>query len=123
MERILVVDDDVGICNMLQRYFLLENRYEVHIVHDGETAVSKVKEVRPHIVLLDVMMPGMGGIDALREIKQVDPAVGVIMITAVVDEDLAKQAVALGAYDYITKPLNLDYLETVVMVKIVDILG
>ena len=123
MERILVVDDDVGICNMLQRYFLLENRYEVHTVNDGESALSKVKEVRPHIVLLDVMMPGMGGIETLREIKKVDPAVGIIMITAVVDEDLAKQAVALGAYDYITKPLNLDYLETVVMVKIVDILG
>lgn len=123
MERILVVDDDVAVCNMLRRHFLLDNSYEIHTAHDGETAVQKVKEVRPHIVLLDIMMPGMGGIDALREIKKVDAAVGVIMITAVADEALAKEALALGAYDYITKPLNFEYLETVVMVKIVDFLG
>ena len=123
MERILVVDDDIGVCNMLRRYFLLENRYEVYVAHDGESAVSKVKEIRPHIVLLDIMMPGMGGIDTLKEIKKVDPAVGVIMITALADEELARRALALGAYDYITKPFDLDYLETVIMVKIVDLLG
>jgi len=117
------VDDDIGVCNMLRRYFLLENRYEVYVAHDGESAVRKVKEVRPHIVLLDIMMPGMGGIDTLKEIKKIDAAAGVIMITALADEELAKKALALGAYDYITKPLDFDYLETVMMVKIVDLLG
>jgi len=122
MERILVVDDEVEVCNTLKK-FLTSNGYEVYTALDGETAVSKTKEVRPHIVLLDIIMPGMGGIDTLKEIKKVDPAVGVIMVTAVVDEKLAKRALELGAYDYITKPLDLNYLETVVMVKMIDLLG
>ena len=62
----------------------------------------------------------MGGIDTLKEIKKVDPEVGVIMVTAVVDEELAKRALELGAYEYIMKPLDLNYLKTVVMVKMVD---
>lgn len=119
MERILVVDDEVEVCNTLKK-FLASNGYEVYTALDGETAVSKTKEVRPHIVLLDIIMPGMNGIDTLKEIKKVDPSVGVIMVTAVVDEELAKGALELGAYEYITKPIDLNYLKTVVMVKMVD---
>ena len=122
MARILVVDDEVEVCNILKK-FLVSKGYEVYTALDGETAVSKTKEVRPHIVLLDIIMPGMNGIDTLKEIKKVDPAVGVIMVTAVVDEELAKRAFELGAYEYITKPLDLNYLENVLMVKMVDLLG
>ena len=122
MERILVVDDEVEVCNTLKKFLALKG-YEVYTALDGETAVSKTKEVRPHIVLLDIIMPGMSGIDTLKEIKKVDPTVGVIMVTAVVDEELAKKALKLGAYEYITKPIDLNYLETVVMVKVVDLLG
>jgi len=122
MERILVVDDEVEVCNTLKK-FLASKGYEVYTALDGETAVSKTKEVRPHIVLLDIIMPGMGGIDTLKEIKKVDPTIGVIMVTAVTDEELAKRALELGAYEYITKPIDLNYLETVVMVKMVDLLG
>lgn len=119
MEKILVVDDEVEVCNTLKK-FLTSKGYEVYTALDGKTAVSKTKEVRPHIVLLDIIMPGMGGIDTLKEIKKVAPRVGVIMVTAVVDEELAKRALKLGAYEYITKPLDLNYLKTVVMVKMVD---
>ena len=65
----------------------------------------------------------MGGIDALKEIRKIDPRVGVIMVTAISDEELGKRAIALGACDYITKPLNFDYLETALMVKMIDLLG
>lgn len=119
MERILVVDDEVEVCNTLKK-FLASKGYEVYTALDGKTAVSKTKEVRPHIMLLDIIMPGMSGIDTLKEIKKVDPSVGVIMVTALVDEELAKRALKLGAYEYITKPINLNYLKTVVMVKMVD---
>lgn len=122
MERILVVDDEVEVCNVLKE-FLSSKDYEVYTALDGPTAISKVKEVRPHIVLLDIIMPGVGGIDALKEIKKVDPRVGVVMVTAVTDQELAKRAIELGAYDYITKPMDLNYLETVLMVKIIDLLG
>ena len=68
-------------------------------------------------------MPGMSGIEALEEIKKVAPGVGVVMITAVTDEALGNRALKLGADDFITKPVDLDYLETVLMFKIIDILG
>lgn len=122
MEKILAVDDEVETCNIL-RDFLVFKGYEVHTALDGAAAVQKVKAVRPHIVLLDIIMPGMGGIETLQAIKRSDPQVGVIMVTAVIDEALAKTAVAHGAYEYITKPVDLRYLETVVMVKMVDLLG
>jgi len=122
MERILVVDDEVEACDVLKE-FLTSKGYEVHTALDGLTAISKVKEIRPHIVLLDIMMPGMSGTEVLKEVKKIDSRVGVIMTTAVVDEEIAKETLKLGAYDYITKPLDLDYLETVVIVKIVDLLG
>ncbi len=122
MERILVVDDEIEICNILKEFFSLKG-YEVHTALDGPTAVNKVREVKPHIILLDIIMPGMGGIETLKEIKKVDPEAGVIMVTAVADNEVARKTLELGAYDYITKPMDLDYLETVVAVKILDLLG
>ncbi|MDY6854986.1 MAG: response regulator [Thermodesulfobacteriota bacterium] len=121
MERILVVDDEPEVCNALNE-FLSSKGYEVYTALDGISAIKKVKEVRPHIVLLDVIMPGMGGIDTLQEIKKIDSKIGIIMITAVADHELAKRAIDIGAYSYITKPLDLNYIETVVMVKILDFL-
>ena len=122
MKRILVVDDEIIIRNLLKE-FLSRKGYAVYTAPDGRAAIAEVKEIRPHIVLLDIMMPGMGGIDTLKEIRKIDPRVGVIMVTAIADEELGKRAIALGACDYITKPVNFDYLETVLMVKMIDLLG
>ena len=122
MQRILVVDDEVAICNLL-RQFLTSKGYEGYTALDGPTAIARVKELRPHIVLLDIMMPGMGGIETLKEIRKVDPRVGVIMVTAISDEELGKRAIELGAYEYITKPIDFWRLETVLTVKIIDLLG
>ena len=90
---------------------------------DGRSAVAKVKEIRPHIVLLDIVMLGMGGLEILKEIRKVDPRVGVIMVTAISDQELGKRRIELGAYDYITKPVSFDCLETFLIVKIIDLLG
>ncbi len=122
MEKILVVDDEELAVETL-REFLSGKGYEVHTALDGATAIQKVIEVKPKVVLLDIIMPGMGGIDTLKEIKKIAPQVGVIMATAVTDEELARRALQLGAYDYVTKPFNLDYIETVVMVKIAELAG
>lgn len=121
MERILVVDDEVEVCNVLEE-FLTEKGFNVYTALDGPTALHKVKEVRPHVVLLDIIMPGMGGMDVLKEIKQINPTIGVIMTTAVRDHELAKKTLELGAYDYITKPVDFNYLEDVLMVMIVALL-
>ncbi len=122
MIRILAVDDEIEICAFLKLY-LTKKGYEVFTAHNGEDAVKIVKEERPHVVLLDIMMPGMNGIETLKQIKEADKEVGVIMITAVKDEETAKEALKIGAYDYITKPMNLKYLDDVLMVKIAMMMG
>lgn len=119
MGRILVVDDEVEVCNVLEE-FLSSKGHEVYTALDGPTAISKVQEVKPQIVFLDMIMPGMGGMDVLREIKKLDPDVTVIMVTVVTDHEQAKKTLELGAYDYITKPVDLNYLENVIMVRLLD---
>ena len=121
MRKILVVDDEIIIRDLLED-FLSRKGYDVYTASDGRAAIAEVKEIKPYIVLLDIMMPGMDGIDTLEEIRRIDPRVGVIMITGVLDEKLGKRAMKLGAFDYITKPLDLDYLETAVMVKMLQVL-
>ncbi|MHB8772718.1 MAG: response regulator [Syntrophales bacterium] len=121
MGRILVVDDEIEVVRLLQS-FLTSKGYEVDTALNGAEAIAKVGERAPDIVLLDIMMPGMGGIDTLKEIKKIDPDIAVIMVTAVVDEELGNRTLELGAYDYITKPINIEYLETCVMVKMIYVL-
>jgi len=122
MERILVVDDEIHIVRLLQK-FLASKAYEVYTATDGLEAIRKVKDVMPHIVLLDIIMPGMGGIDTLKEITKINPRIVVIMVTAVIDEELAKRTIQLGANDYLTKPLDLNYTETCLKVKLIQLLG
>ena len=122
MARILIVDDERDICNMLKE-FLTDKGHEVHIANSGEEALPIVKKEKPHIVLLDIRMPGMGGIECLRRIKEINKEIGVIMITAVKEERIGKEAMELGAFDYITKPLSLEYLRDVLMVKLLSTTG
>lgn len=122
MYKLLLVDDEKDVLFFLKTFFQAKD-FEVHTAESGEEAVEKVKEVRPHIVLMDIIMPGMGGIEALKAIKAIDSTVGVIMATAVHDNDIARQAVELGAYDYVTKPFNLNYMETTVLIKLMKMVG
>ena len=122
MGNILVVDDEIDVVRLLQN-FLTSKGYEVDTALNGAEALAKVKKKKPDIVVLDIMMPGIGGIDTLKEIKKIDPRIAVIMVTAVVDEELANRAVKLGAFDYITKPFDIDSLETRLMVKMIYILA
>lgn len=121
MEKILVVDDERHVVRLLKE-FLSSKNYEVYTAMNGMEAIEKVKEVNPRIVFLDILMPGMGGLDCLKEIMKLNPKTAVVMLTAVIDEELAKRALQLGADDYITKPVDLKYIETVVMVKMIQLL-
>lgn len=120
--RILCVDDEPLALKLMEAQ-LVPRGYDVFKAPDGVTALRMTKEIRPHIVLLDIMMPGMSGLETLAEILKIDPNVGVIMVTAVTDDDVARQAVQLGAFDYITKPINFDYLETSLLVKYIMQIG
>lgn len=121
MDKILVVDDEFEVVRLLQK-FLKSKGYEVDTAISGAEAIEKVRTGKPQMVLLDIIMPRMGGLDTLKEIKKIDPDVAVIMVTAVIDEELVKRALELGAYDYITKPIDLKYLETTVLIKMVHVL-
>ena len=111
------MDDDPATVELLQE-FLVAKGYEVITAGDGAEALQKVKEERPHLILLDIHMPKMDGLEALRHMKAIDPAVGVIMITGVNEEAIGRQAMELGAFDYIVKPLDLPYLERTLWYKL-----
>lgn len=117
MPRVLVVDDEPDFIELL-REFLTVKGYEVIAASNGEEALRKVKEDRPHLILLDVRMPKMNGLEVLRQVREIDHEVGVIMVTAVNEEETGRQALKLGAFDYITKPLDLKYLERSLWYKI-----
>ena len=120
MARILVVDDEQEVCDMLNKFLTLKG-HEVFTALSGEDALALVKKERPHIVLLDIRMPYMDGIECLERIKEIDKEIAVIMITAIKQDDVGMKAMELGAYDYITKPLNLQYLQDCLMAKLLQI--
>lgn len=105
---IYVVDDEtVARTGMIR---VLEQEFTVRGFATAEEALSAIKESAPDVVLLDIGLPGMSGIDALREIKQVAPDIVAIMITAYEDITTVVTAMKLGAYDYIVKPVHMDGL-------------
>jgi len=115
--KILVVDDDPQICSLIKD-FLTKKGFTVVVAYSGEEGLEKLKKERPILVLLDVRLPGMDGIMALKRIKEIDPRVGVIMVTGLKDEDTFNEAKKLGAHEYIVKPFDLDYLDTCVLVRL-----
>ncbi len=117
MPRVLVVDDDPETRNLLQE-FLTGKQYEVIEAATGGEGLRRIREDRPHLVLLDIILPDVSGLEVLREAKAIDPAVGVIMITGQHDEEIGRQAMRDGAFDFITKPLDLQYLEKSLWYKI-----
>ena len=98
--------------------FFEERLYEVVVATSGEEALEKIGRENPQVILLDIKMPGKDGIEVLREVKKKYPKMKVIMVTAVETSDKIEQAIKLGADNYITKPLSLEYLEQDVQEKI-----
>ena len=109
MAKILVVDDEPEIRSLLAAV-LQSKGYEVVTAADGEAALQQVPRERPAVILMDLTMPRMGGLDALPEIKRLDPGVPVIICTAHADLATAVRAMKLGAYDYLTKPFDVELL-------------
>ncbi len=120
MVKLLVVDDESEICEFLRSFFE-ERDYTVFVAHSGKQALEELKKTGPQIVLLDIKMPDMDGVQALKEIKAQYPRVKVIMVTAIETRDKIEECLRLGADNYITKPLSLEYLETDVREKIESI--
>jgi DNA-binding response OmpR family regulator len=111
--KILVVDDEPNMVQLLAEY-LTEHGYEVVKAHSGIEALAKLDFEKPDVILLDVRMPGMDGVEVLRRIRSFDQQVGILMISANDDIELAKQTIEMGAFDYTLKPLDFAYLSRAV---------
>jgi DNA-binding response OmpR family regulator len=120
--RILAVDDEEHILEVVKAR-LEQKGYNVTTASSGEAALEALKQVRPHIILLDIMMPGLSGIDFLKLAKEIQPDVGIIMVSALEDEEIAMRSFDLGAYDYVTKPISFERLEDLIAIKLVDMIG
>ncbi|MBE7559973.1 sigma 54-interacting transcriptional regulator [bacterium] len=111
--RILVVDDEAGIRTLLSRV-LRKQDYQVEEAEDGEGALLRARQSEPHLVLLDLKMPGIDGLEVMAQLRAEGRAMPVIMLTAHSTVETAVEAMKLGAYDYLRKPFDVeDLLATV----------
>ena len=111
--RLLVVDDEEKIREMLIRFFSLKG-YDVRGVAGGAEALALLDAFPPDVVMLDLLMPGLSGIDTLKQLKQRQPQLKVIILSAADLEQVAQGALALGANYYVCKPPSLGELERLV---------
>ncbi|MBI5078948.1 sigma-54-dependent Fis family transcriptional regulator [Candidatus Saganbacteria bacterium] len=107
--NILVVDDESGIRDSMRMLF--SDSYAVHLAESGREAVDIVKKQPIDLVLLDVLLPEIDGIETLKLIKKIDDSIEVIMVTAVIKVGKAVEAIRCGAYDYLTKPFDAGILQ------------
>ena len=119
--RLLVVDNEIDVCNFVKSFFEIRG-YQVATALNGDEAMAKLEESKPDLVILDIMMRRPEeGLEYLPQIKKKRPNTKVIMVTAVDDDKIVDAAKKLGADDYITKPLVLEYLENTVMGKVAQL--
>ncbi|UFS72732.1 sigma-54 dependent transcriptional regulator [Geomonas sp. RF6] len=112
-QKILIVDDDSSFRRVLE-YNLQQEGYEVHTAADGEKGLALFGELNPPLVITDLKMPGMSGFQLLSAVKERSPATVVIVLTAFGAIDTAVEAMKLGAFDYLTKPVNREELKLTV---------
>ena len=117
MVKLLVADDEQKICTLLESFFV-ERGFDVRLAHDGKSALECIRQERPHLIFLDLHMPGLDGLDVLKEAREIDETMKVIIITAVEDAETIRKAKSLGAADYVIKPFSLEYLKEEVLVKV-----
>jgi len=118
--KVLVVDDEPQIRELLEE-FLADQGYTVSVAACGEDALREISRERPDLVFLDLMMPGMSGVETLQRIRERDTGIGVIVVTAVADKKICNGVMELGAHGFITKPIDFDHLETALLMKTVDL--
>ena len=104
-EKILVVDDDTNICELL-RLYLTKEGYQVTTANDGEEGLEKFNQLKPDMVLLDVMMPRMDGLEVCRRIRATGSKMGILMLSAKSQEMDKITGLMTGADDYVTKPFS-----------------
>jgi len=105
MTRVLVVDDAAFMRSMLRR-ILEDEGYEIQEASDGDVAIKKYKESKYDLITMDIVMPNVDGVTAVKEIMRIDPEARIIMITALAHKTLVLRALRAGAKDFIVKPFD-----------------
>lgn len=106
---VLLVDDEVEFLETLEKRLRRRNM-DVRVATSGEEALEALSQSPPDVVVLDVKMPGMDGIETLREIKKKAPLIEVVMLTGHANLEVAIQGMEMGAFDYLMKPVDIDEL-------------
>lgn len=116
-KKVLVVDDQNGIRVLLMEVFSTEG-YDTYQASNGKLALDIVRNVSPDLILLDMKIPGMDGLDILKHVKEIDVSIKVIMMTAYGELDMIKEATDLGAIMHFTKPFDIDELRLAVNMQL-----
>jgi len=117
MSKLLIVDDEQDVREFAKNFFVKRN-IDVRIAPGGAEALKLIDEDKPDLVLLDVRMGDMTGIEVLQELRAKGSDVKVIMVTGVEDQDVIDEAKSLGVVNYVHKPLALDELEQIVLLQL-----
>jgi DNA-binding response OmpR family regulator len=116
-KKILVVDDEPEVRKLME-HFLAGRGYEVRLAENGRVGLAALDSFAPDLVLLDVHMPEMDGMETLRRLAVRSPTLPVIMVTVNDDVETTSRLIQLGAADYVPKPFNLDYLEQAISIQL-----
>ncbi|HEY3067336.1 MAG TPA: response regulator [Methylomirabilota bacterium] len=117
--RLLIVDDETPVLDVLREYFEGQG-YHVETANSGLDALAAIGRQVPDLVLLDMRMPGIDGLETLRRIHALSATLPVIMVTANEDVGLARETLKMGAFDYVAKPFDFTYLERAVSAGLVQ---
>lgn len=115
--KILVVDDEPEV-RQLMEHFLTERGYEVCIAENGRLALAALDTFTADVVLLDMHMPEMDGLETLKRLAVRSPSLPVIMVTVNEDVETTTHLLQMGAADYVPKPFNLEYLEQAINIQL-----
>ena len=110
LKKLVIVDDEYDI-GLVVKDFFTDYGFLSWIAIDTTSGLALIEKEKPEIIFLDLIIPQIGGIECLKQIRKVSPESYVIMMTGIQDQEIAKQALKEGAYDYVTKPFDLGYIK------------
>src|ERR1041384_3995174 len=114
MANLLLIDDDPDLLPDQMRQVFPPPAHRVEIAHPGSAGLERARDARPDVILLDLRLPDQSGLDVLRQLRQIDARIPVVLVTVARSSDSAIAAMRHGAYDYLLKPIDLQKLDRVI---------
>src|SRR5262249_42840458 len=114
MANLLLIDDDPDLLPDQMKQVFPAPAHRVEIAHTAAQGLERVAEVRPDVILLDLRLPDQSGLEVLKQLRQIDARIPVVLVTVARSADSAIEAMRQGAYDYLLKPLDLQILDRVI---------